>query len=92
MNIWTALLIMTGGLLWLFWKGSPVDHEATERLRAGERLGDILPVGPSRVTNPESLTPPSDEIPDVREEILQGDGPTERLSGQDPTPTDPDAD
>ncbi|MFZ4517666.1 MAG: prolipoprotein diacylglyceryl transferase [Microthrixaceae bacterium] len=80
-NIWTALLAIVGGLLWLFWKGSPVDHEATRRLRDGESLADILPVGPSPVTDPGSLTPPTDEVPDVRDEILQGDAP-DRLSGE----------
>lgn len=85
-NIWTAIVIILGGLVWLFWKGSPVDHDATDRLRAGEPLGDILPVGPSTVTNPEALTPPGDDIPDVREEILQGDGPSERRSGEDRDP------
>jgi prolipoprotein diacylglyceryl transferase len=34
-NIWMAVVIALGGLLWLFWGGSPVDREATERLRAG---------------------------------------------------------
>lgn len=38
-NIWTSLLAIAGGLLWLFWGGGPVDHAATEELRAG---GDPL--------------------------------------------------
>ena len=38
-NIWTSLLAITAGLLWLFWGGSPVDHAATAELRAG---GDPL--------------------------------------------------
>jgi prolipoprotein diacylglyceryl transferase len=90
-NIWTAIVIMVGGLLWLFWRGSPVDREATARLQGGETLGEILPVGPSPVSNPEALTPPSEELPDVREEILQGDGPSERLSGDAATGDDGDA-
>ena len=38
-NIWISLLAIAGGLLWLFWGGDPVDHEATAELRAG---GDPL--------------------------------------------------
>ena len=35
-NIWISMLAIAGGLLWLFWKGSPVDHDGTARLRAGD--------------------------------------------------------
>jgi prolipoprotein diacylglyceryl transferase len=38
-NIWISLLAIAGGLLWLFWGGGAVDHEATAELRAG---GDPL--------------------------------------------------
>lgn len=41
-NIWTSLVAIVGGLLWLFWRGSPVDREATERLRAGETMAQIV--------------------------------------------------
>ena len=41
-NIWTSLLAIVGGLLWLFWRGNPVDHEATERLRAGATMIQIV--------------------------------------------------
>ncbi len=34
-NIWIALLAIAGGLLWLFWGGSPLDAAATAELRAG---------------------------------------------------------
>lgn len=34
-NIWTSLVAIVGGLVWLFWKGSPLDRAATEELRAG---------------------------------------------------------
>ena len=34
-NIWISLLAIAGGLLWLFWGGGAVDHEATAELRAG---------------------------------------------------------
>jgi len=34
-NIWTALVAIVGGLVWLFWGGNPVDREATRQLRAG---------------------------------------------------------
>ena len=38
-NIWTALVAIAGGLIWLFWGGRPIDREATAELRAG---GDPL--------------------------------------------------
>lgn len=34
-NTWISLLAIAGGLLWLFWRGNPIDHEATAELRAG---------------------------------------------------------
>lgn len=34
-NTWTSSLAIIGGLIWLFWRGSPLDHEATSELRAG---------------------------------------------------------
>jgi prolipoprotein diacylglyceryl transferase len=34
-NTWVSSLILLGGLVWLFWGGSPVDREATAELRAG---------------------------------------------------------
>jgi prolipoprotein diacylglyceryl transferase len=34
-NIWISLLAIAGGALWLFWRGNPIDHEATAELRAG---------------------------------------------------------
>ncbi len=41
-NIWTSLLAIVGGSLWLFWRGNPVDHAATERLRAGATMVQIV--------------------------------------------------
>jgi prolipoprotein diacylglyceryl transferase len=41
-NIWMSLVIILGGLLWLFWGGSPLDRGATERLRSGEALAAIF--------------------------------------------------
>ncbi len=34
-NTWTSGLAVIGGLLWLFWRGSPIDRAATDELRAG---------------------------------------------------------
>lgn len=47
-NIWTSLVAIAGGLLWLFWGGNPVDREATQRLRSGEDLAEVLDLPPSR--------------------------------------------
>lgn len=38
-NTWISLFAIIGGALWLFWRGSPVDRDATAELRAG---GDPL--------------------------------------------------
>jgi prolipoprotein diacylglyceryl transferase len=46
-NIWTALVLVAIGGFWLFWGGNPLDREATERLRAGEPLADVLAMPPS---------------------------------------------
>lgn len=47
-NIWISLAATIGGLIWLFWRGSPVDLEATERMRNGEPITLIRPMEPSR--------------------------------------------
>lgn len=35
-NTWVSILAILGGMLWLFWDGTPVDRAATARLRAGD--------------------------------------------------------
>ncbi|HTO01675.1 MAG TPA: prolipoprotein diacylglyceryl transferase, partial [Microthrixaceae bacterium] len=34
-NTWTSGLAIIGGTIWLFWRGSPLDKEATAELKAG---------------------------------------------------------
>jgi len=51
-NLWTSGIAILGGLLWLFWRGSPVDHDGTARLRAGESLATIAGVVPSPRSHP----------------------------------------
>lgn len=41
-NIWMSLVIIAGGLLWLFWGGSPIDAEATESFRGGTALSELF--------------------------------------------------
>ena len=41
-NIWTAGAAIVGGAVWLFWGGNPIDREATEQLRAGMALSEIM--------------------------------------------------
>ncbi len=63
-NIWTALVAIVGGLAWLFWRGSPVDGEATERLRAGTTVAAIIGgegVRPPLAADTASAAPPEDE-------------------------------
>ena len=73
-NTWMSLVIIALGLLWLFWRGSPVDAEATERHRAGEPLRDIFLLGPAAGLHPDALPPVPADLPDVRDEILGPDG------------------
>lgn len=51
-NIWMALAATVGGLVWLFWRGSPIDMEATERMKGGEQIAHIRPMGSSRLELP----------------------------------------
>ena len=63
-NIWTALVAIVGGLAWLFWRGSPVDGEATERLRAGTTMAEIIGgegVRPPLAADTASAAPPENE-------------------------------
>ena len=78
-NTWMSLVIIALGLLWLFWRGSPVDAEATARHRAGEPLRDIFLLGPAGGLHPDAMPPVPADLPDVRDEIL----------GADPDPVDP---
>lgn len=41
-NIWMSLVVIAGGLLWLFWGGGPVDREATELLRGGAAPSELF--------------------------------------------------
>jgi prolipoprotein diacylglyceryl transferase len=56
-NTWTAGLAVIGGLVWLFWGGSPIDREATERLRAGASMAEIMGAQPS--VRSRGAAPPS---------------------------------
>jgi prolipoprotein diacylglyceryl transferase len=47
-NIWTSLVAVSAGVIWLFWKGMPVDREATSRLGAGASPAEIAALPPSR--------------------------------------------
>ncbi len=65
-NTWTSLLAIGLGLLWLFWRGSPIDREGTDRLRAGEPLRDIFNLQPALGLHPGELpVPPADLDPDL---------------------------
>lgn len=44
-NVWMSLAAIAGGLVWLFWRGSPVDADATERLRSASRSHTSGPWG-----------------------------------------------
>ncbi len=47
-NIWTSLVAIAAGVIWLFWRGLPVDKGSTARLRSGESLAAIAAMPPSR--------------------------------------------
>ena len=59
-NTWISLFAIVGGLVWLFWRGNPVDAEATAELRAGgDPLARMIPAVP--VTD-EDIARAADEI------------------------------
>ncbi len=66
-NTWISLIAIVGGVLWLFWKGSPVDGAATAELRAGGNpqgsVGVARPL-PGDVSN-ESPEAPADADSDA---------------------------
>jgi prolipoprotein diacylglyceryl transferase len=47
-NTWISFFAIIGGATWLFWKGSPVDSQATAELRAGgDPLAGLIQLAPS---------------------------------------------
>lgn len=76
-NIWTSLVAIAGGLLWLFWRGGPVDREATERLRAGATMAEI--VGGIGVRPPVGVDAPSVAANDQTED--DSTGPADESTG-----------
>lgn len=79
-NIWMAFVIIGGGLLWLFWGGSPVDRAATELLRGGADPSELFAHETSFAT-PETVgvdegvsgSGPGDVAPGGTEEASSGD-------------------
>ncbi len=93
-NIWTALLAILGGLLWLFWGGNPVDREATERLRTGATMADIVdgigvrpPIVVAVVDGEPGGDVPGGDVPggDVPEPVVDDPDPTPDTSPGDDT-------
>jgi hypothetical protein len=79
-NIWMSLVIIAGGLLWLFWGGSPVDRDATELLRGGADPAELFAHETSFAT-PELASADEDStVPDDPEEVS--------ASGTDPVGED----
>ncbi len=60
-NIWMSLVVIAGGLLWLFWSGGPVDREATARLREGVDPAVLFAAQTSLAAQLDSDAPESDD-------------------------------
>lgn len=97
-NIWTSLAAILGGTIWLFWRGSPVDHESTARLRAGATMADIVD-GVGVRTPPGHFAPGLEEPTDpVRVDASGGDDDEHTGDGIDagtaaePVGVDPEVD
>ena len=73
-NVWTSLLAMGLGLLWLFWGGSPLDRQGNERLKAGETLSDIFALQPTQEAEPARESEPAQEA-----ELAQEAEPAEQM-------------
>ena len=81
-NTWMSIVIIGGGLVWLFWRGSPIDQEATGQLRGGEPLRDIFLLSPAPGLHPDAMPPVPADLPDIRDEITGARGD----SSDDPDP------
>lgn len=72
-NTWVSLVAVAGGLLWLFWRGSPIDRELTAELRAG---GDPLAnVGRRGGTLADLSELSDDEIHEAAQEVHADSAP-----------------
>ncbi|MFM7069368.1 MAG: prolipoprotein diacylglyceryl transferase, partial [Actinomycetes bacterium] len=69
-NTWVSSILLIIGLVWLFWGGSPVDHQATAELRAG---GNPRAHAAERVVPVADTSPSSDEAA-----VSDASGPAER--------------
>ena len=89
-NTWISLVAIVGGLVWLFWRGSPVDTEATAALRRGE---DPLARVAAPAVERAGATGPSDpagtDAVGGAEEVGPEPGATDP-DVADPETTDPD--
>ncbi|MGI9576729.1 MAG: prolipoprotein diacylglyceryl transferase [Microthrixaceae bacterium] len=90
-NIWMSMVIILGGLLWFFWGGSPLDAEATQRLRSGVQLDVIFAADTSFAGSDESEVDatadgdkPDDETSDEEQqaEVSSGEGSEEAETGK----------
>jgi hypothetical protein len=72
-NLWTSGIAIVGGLLWLFWRGNPIDHDGTARLRAGESLATIAGVVPSPRSHRPEVDPGEAADDDVTDDAAQVD-------------------
>lgn len=90
-NTWISLVAIAGGLLWLFWGGSPVDRDATAELRAGGDPQGHVGARGGTLADLEGLS--DDEIHEAAAEI--DPHPVEQRSGDhaerpaDPTDDEP---
>jgi len=80
-NIWMSLAVILFGLVWFGWGGGPLDRAATERLRAGESLADVLGPETAHVGSPSAGHGAADGVAEGRPGL---DGPGSEVAiGED---------
>ncbi len=86
-NIWMSFTIILVGLVWLLWKGGPLDSAGTARLKAGETHKEIFGALTHHIGSGE------DEAPDDEAPVDAGETPGEDVAPVDAgeTPGDDDA-
>jgi hypothetical protein len=70
-NTWISFFAIIGGATWLFWRGSPVDSDATAELRAG---GDPL-AGLIQLDSATELDAPTTGSEEAASDLIAETGP-----------------
>ena len=92
-NTWISLFLIAGGLLWLFWKGSPIDKAATAELAAGgDPLARAAMPAEQAAQEAAALETAASEDAALRDELRADDEPAPDETAPDETDRDQAAD